>query len=97
MLSCELSKPDVPVQWAKDGKPLESTEEISLSRVGTVHTLTIQNSRLDDEAEYSLTTGDLITKAELLVDGQYLDTIHTLSRGLSIYLDLVLQKLLWSL
>lgn len=71
VLICELNKPDVQVQWTRDGEVLTPTDRVKVTSAGTVHTLTIEDTKLDDEAEYALSVGELSTTAEILVDGKY--------------------------
>lgn len=70
VLICELNKPDIQVQWTKEGETIVPTENVKVTCAGMIHTLTIEKTTLDDEAEYALAVGELTTKAEILVDGE---------------------------
>lgn len=70
VLTCELNKPDVTVQWTREGVIVTPTENVKLTCEGVIHSLTIEKTTLDDEAVYALSVGELSTKAEILVDGK---------------------------
>lgn len=70
VLTCELSKPDVEVQWTREGEPITTADNVKLTCAGVVHSLIIEKTTLDDEAVYALTVGELSTEAEILVDGE---------------------------
>jgi len=78
VLVCEFSKPDVSVTWLKDGQPITVSENLTVACAGTLHTLSINSTTLDDEAEYTAKVGQLSTKAELLVDGERLHEVGAL-------------------
>ncbi|NXF06970.1 OBSCN protein, partial [Smithornis capensis] len=42
-LSCEVSKPDVPVEWKKGTSVICSSQKCSIKQEGKVHTLVIHN------------------------------------------------------
>lgn len=77
VLVCELNKPDVQVQWTKNGLPVVPNDNLSVSNVGGIHTLTIQATKLEDEAEYALSVGDLKTQADLLVEGKHTELLSS--------------------
>jgi hypothetical protein len=66
-LSCELSKPDVPVVWLKDGVELQSDEHCALTVDGCMHSLTIHSATLEDEAEYTIRLNDSVSAKATLI------------------------------
>ena len=78
-LECQLSKPDQKVTWYRNGKAITPDEHIAISADGVMHTLTINNSVLEDGAEYSVKCGDQTTSAKLTVEGwkTYFRTIYS--------------------
>ena len=69
-MTCELSKPGQKVTWLKDGVELQPSDHCELVVDGCVHRLTIRNTTLEDEAEYTVKlTDDITTKATLWVEG----------------------------
>lgn len=70
VMICELSKPGIDVQWTRAGEPVKPSENVKITAAGVLHTLSIEKTTLEDEAEYSLSVGELTTRAELLVDGE---------------------------
>ena len=73
-LECELSKPDQPVKWFKNGKEIKPDKKRGIiPKVdGTKYTLTIPKTLKDDTAEYSVKCGDQETKGKLTVGGNAL-------------------------
>ncbi len=68
-LECEVSKPDQKVVFLKNGKPIKlDNKRIKQVSEGTVHKLIIDESVLDDTAEYTAKLGDQTTKGKLTVD-----------------------------
>ena len=68
--NCELSKPDKPVTWMKDGRVLENGDKYQITSDGCEHSMTIQEAELDDATEYTVTCGDHESKASLYVKGE---------------------------
>ncbi|KAJ7322096.1 hypothetical protein JRQ81_018383, partial [Phrynocephalus forsythii] len=66
-LSCELSKPGVPVQWKKEGVLLRAGDKHKMKQVGATVELTICKLSAADAGEYSCSTQDHKTTAALLV------------------------------
>ncbi|GAB0185061.1 obscurin [Grus japonensis] len=66
-LSCEVSKPDVPVEWKKGTSVIHSTQKCSIKQEGNVHTLVIHDLNRADSGEYSCHTADGKTTARLEV------------------------------
>ena len=69
VLICELNKPDVNVTWTKAGEVVKTDKHVKITSAGVLHTLSIEKTTLQDEAEYTLSVGQLSTRAEILVDG----------------------------
>ena len=69
LLEATLSKPDYPVKWMKDGKPLTANDRVRLIVDGCVHRLEIDSADIDDEATYSLQASDKTCKGLVLVEG----------------------------
>ena len=68
-LECEISKPDKPATWLKNGQPLEASDRIEVRVEGTKHFLTIKDSVLDDEAKYTIKIEDKESTGRLTVEG----------------------------
>ncbi|XP_059694276.1 obscurin isoform X5 [Haemorhous mexicanus] len=68
-LSCELSKPDVPVEWKKGTSVIQSSHKCSIQQEGKVHTLLIRDLNHADSGEYSCHTAAGKTTARLEVKG----------------------------
>lgn len=68
-LCCEVSRPDVPVQWKKGTSVIHSSQKCSMKQDGNVHTLVIHNLDCGDSGEYSCHTADGKTTARLEVKG----------------------------
>ncbi|EDO49558.1 predicted protein, partial [Nematostella vectensis] len=72
-LEVEVSgKPKPVVEWLKDGELVKPSSLMTLETEGQVHTLTIMNTTLDDEGEYTCIAknkvGEVSCTAELLVE-----------------------------
>ncbi|PKK31952.1 obscurin, cytoskeletal calmodulin and titin-interacting RhoGEF, transcript variant X8 [Columba livia] len=66
-LSCEVSRPDVPVEWKKGTSVIRSNQKFSIKQEGKVHTLVIQDLNREDSGEYSCHSADGKTTAKLEV------------------------------
>ncbi|KAM3929260.1 obscurin, partial [Leptodactylus fuscus] len=66
-LSCELSKPNVTVEWRKGAAIIKSGGKYEISTKGSAHTLHIKDVALEDGAEYSCSAGSEKTSAKLHV------------------------------
>ncbi|XP_035173164.1 obscurin isoform X6 [Oxyura jamaicensis] len=66
-LCCEVSKPDIPVEWKKGTSVIHSSQKCSIKREGNVHTLVIHDLNREDSGEYSCHTADGKTTARLEV------------------------------
>ena len=69
-LTCEVNIPDLPARWFKDKVEIFPTEDCQLKVEGTVHSLTIPKTTLEDEAEYMIWIGGKKSSALLLVEGE---------------------------
>jgi hypothetical protein len=78
ILECELSKPDKPVKWLKDGKEIKPDDHVHFSIDLATHQLIIDNVMLDDKGKYSCICGDVTTEAKLIIEGNF----HLLAWGL---------------
>ncbi|XP_019399214.1 PREDICTED: obscurin [Crocodylus porosus] len=66
-LCCDVSKPDVAVQWKKDASLIQSSKKFEIKKEGTTHALTIHDLKPEDSGEYSCSTADRKTMASLEV------------------------------
>ncbi|XP_054597172.2 obscurin isoform X9 [Nothobranchius furzeri] len=69
-LSCELSKPGVPVEWKKGTQVLKSGEKIQMKQKGCVNELLINKAAPEDSGDYSCVCGDQKTTASLKISAQ---------------------------
>lgn len=70
-LSCELSRPDVPVTWMKNRQPLTPSDRIRILCERYRHVLQIMEAIPEDEGEYTLMLPNSTeTTAVIKVKGQ---------------------------
>lgn len=69
-LACEVTNELAAVSWFKDGQEVKESPRVKFTVDGSVHTLTISEACLDDEAEYTCKVGDVTTSCELLVESE---------------------------
>lgn len=74
ILECQVSRIH-KVTWLKDGKPIKTDKRHKITTEGTTHRLTITESELDDEAEYTAQLPDDESKATLWVEGMHDETL----------------------
>jgi len=68
---CELSRPNVKVQWSKAGKPLLPDHKFDVVMEATVHRLVVRDvTGLEDVAEYAATVRGLASRASLDIQGE---------------------------
>ncbi|KAL0963720.1 hypothetical protein UPYG_G00309990 [Umbra pygmaea] len=67
---CEISEPNVPVMWMKDGQELEMSDRYRVSTEKFLQRLMIQSVRMSDAGEYSVVAGASLSTAHLTVEGR---------------------------
>lgn len=70
VLSCELSKSSVSVEWRKGGMVLQPNEKFVMRKEGCVQELSINNLEPEDSGYYTCDAGDQLTTASLAVQGK---------------------------
>ncbi|CAH1802745.1 unnamed protein product, partial [Owenia fusiformis] len=75
---CEISKPDQKATWYIEGEEVQESERVQIDMDSTIHSLTIKDCVLDDEAEYSIKIQDVTSKATLYVDESPVEFIKPL-------------------
>lgn len=85
-LECTLNKPDVPVKWLKDGKPIRSKDNMKIVADGYTHQLVFTELTLTNGAKYKCIAGDVSTQATLTIEGTELSIC--LSVSMSVCLSL---------
>ncbi|XP_007445357.1 obscurin-like, partial [Python bivittatus] len=66
-LTCELNKPDLPVQWMKGNVVLEAGDKYEFKQRGPVAELVIRNAKPSDAGVYICKSGELKTSAQVEV------------------------------
>ena len=78
-LSCEVSKPDVTVDWLLNKEVLAPNEKFDMTQDGVTHTLTIADVTPDDSGTYTARVGGNETSASLTVKGKFRSvTFHSI-------------------
>ncbi|GCC29258.1 hypothetical protein chiPu_0007696 [Chiloscyllium punctatum] len=67
ILCCEITKPDVPVEWRKGSTVLHPSDKYAMMKQGSSIELLIRNISPDDGGEYTCDSGDQQTTASLKV------------------------------
>ncbi|KAM5280233.1 titin isoform 2-T2 [Ctenodactylus gundi] len=70
MFECEVSEPDITVQWMKDGQELQITDRIKVQKEKYVHRLLIPSTRMSDAGKYTVVAGGNMSTANLFVEGR---------------------------
>ncbi|CAH2281872.1 obscurin isoform X24 [Pelobates cultripes] len=67
VLTCHLSKPNVPVEWRKGSTLIKHEGRYEISMKGSEHTLRIKDVTLEDSGEYSCSAGTEKSSTKLKV------------------------------
>ncbi|XP_053324277.1 obscurin [Spea bombifrons] len=67
VLQCQLSKPNVQVEWRKGSTAIQQGGRYEISIQGTVHELRIEDAAPEDSGEYSCSAGSEKTSTNLKV------------------------------
>ncbi|XP_040827738.1 titin isoform X6 [Ochotona curzoniae] len=70
MFECEVSEPDITVQWMKDGQELQIADRIKIQKEKYVHRLLIPSTRMSDAGKYTVVAGGNMSSANLFVEGR---------------------------
>ena len=70
-LAAEVSLPDRPAVWLKDGEPIVESKRIKIETDSTTHRLIIASAQPQDQGEYKLLVDYLHTSANITVQGEY--------------------------
>lgn len=68
-LSCELSKPGVPVQWKKGSHVIQSEGKYVIRQFASKVELKITDLKPEDEGDYTCVCGDKATTANMKIKG----------------------------
>nr|KAF6498407.1 hypothetical protein HJG63_020084 [Rousettus aegyptiacus] len=70
VFECEVSEPDITVQWMKDGQELQIVDRITIQKEKYVHRLLIPSTRMSDAGQYTVVAGGNMSTANLFVEGR---------------------------
>ncbi|KAK1196573.1 TITIN protein, partial [Pygoscelis papua] len=70
IFECEISEPDIQVQWMKDGQELQIGDRMKIQREKYVHRLIIPSTRMSDAGQYTVVAGGNTSSANLTVEGR---------------------------
>ncbi|XP_051260610.1 obscurin isoform X16 [Dicentrarchus labrax] len=80
-LSCEISKPGVPVEWKKGTQILKSGEKYQMKQKASVNELLINKVLPEDSGDYSCVCGDQKTTASLKIKAKPIDIVQGLENA----------------
>lgn len=69
-LECELTKPNKPVKWLKNGKPVKENNKMKIVMDQYIHQLVFTDVTLKEEGKYTCVCADVSTSATLTVGGK---------------------------
>ncbi|KFO86633.1 Titin, partial [Buceros rhinoceros silvestris] len=70
IFECEISEPDIQVQWMKDGQELQIGDRMTIQREKYVHRLIIPSTKMSDAGQYTVVAGGNTSSANLIVEGR---------------------------
>ncbi|NXC95091.1 TITIN protein, partial [Certhia familiaris] len=70
IFECEVSEPDIQVQWMKDGQELQIGDRMKIQREKYVHRLIIAPTKMSDAGQYTVVAGGNTSSANLIVEGR---------------------------
>ncbi|NXD75821.1 TITIN protein, partial [Halcyon senegalensis] len=70
IFECEVSEPDIQVQWMKDGQELQIGDRMKIQREKYIHRLIIPSTRMSDAGQYTVVAGGNTSSANLIVEGR---------------------------
>ncbi|NXM99795.1 TITIN protein, partial [Sylvia borin] len=70
IFECEVSEPDIQVQWMKDGQELQIGDRMKIQREKYVHRLIISSTKMSDAGQYTVVAGGNTSSANLIVEGR---------------------------
>lgn len=71
-LSCEVSVPNAPVRWFKDGLEVDETHNLLLQTEGAERLLVVLQASAEDAGEYICETKDESISFDVTVSGEQL-------------------------
>ncbi|XP_053139183.1 obscurin-like protein 1 isoform X2 [Hemicordylus capensis] len=99
VLACELSRPNVPVHWYKDGEEVEESEHLLLENEGSHHRLVIPLSQVQDSGEFVCDAGGdsaffniTVTEPPVQIVHSTADAAHTYQASECVVLACVLSR-----
>lgn len=70
ILQCEISKPDAPVKWFKDGKEIEPSKNAVIKADGKKRMLILKKALKSDIGQYTCDCGTDQTSGKLGIEGK---------------------------
>lgn len=70
VLECQVSPPDAPVQWLKDGEAVVPGQALAVCSEGRSRRLHIAAAALSDSGEYLCRAGDTAASFRVTVNGE---------------------------
>lgn len=74
VLTCELSRPDEPANWFKDGVAVLQSDNITIQSEGTMKRLIIRSAALPDAGTYTCQAGDQTMSFTVNIKGKSRNT-----------------------
>lgn len=67
---CEISKPDLKIDWSYNSKIIRKDEKYEIQSSGCTHTLTVTDLSVTDVGQYKASYGNLITDCEFSIESK---------------------------